>query len=360
MKQSFISAARYVGIFAKWWITELASGAQDLLTLVAPQRRRALTALVCEQSVRIVEGDLKNPSIILEIHRNVSARDSTLDIPQNEVQGIDRGRRIRLVFDMNFAFVRRLRMPIAALPHLTSAIELQLPKLLPLSANLARSDFEVVAVNAEEKSIEVEIAALRVRDLEPVTSALEHWGLQTSSIHLAGSSQQPARFHFGFSGSQTDRTEMHRADVYLSVAAAMFAACAILVFGVQLYRAQNSLDEALSATKSEATAVLEQRQRLLATLDTLSMLSASEHASTVGAVLSDVTAKFNRDAYLTTFELKGRELRLVGLSADPAEVVRQLGSSGFIAKVSLRSSMATGTGNGKERFEITAYVPGGM
>jgi general secretion pathway protein L len=360
MKRLVVSAGRYICVFAKWWVTELATGTEDLLAYIAPQRRRALTACVSEQGVRIVEGDLNRPSIILKIQRTGSAHDSALDLPQNEVQGIERGRRIRLVFDTNFAFIRHLRMPIAALPHLKSAIELQLPKLLPLNSNLLRSDFEVVTVDPEGNFINVEIAALRVRDLEPITRALEHWGLQASSVHLAGNSQQPVRFHFGFSGSRTDRSEMRRVDLYLSAAAATLATCAMLVFGIQLYRAQNSLDKALSGTKSEAAVVLEQRQRLIARLDTLSVLSAAEHAPTAAAILSDVTARVARDAYLTTFELKGRELRIVGLSTDPAEVVKQLGSSGFVSKVSLRSSMAAGTGSGKERFEITAYVPGGM
>jgi general secretion pathway protein L len=81
----------------------------------------------------------------------------------------------------------------------------------------------------------------------------------------------------------------------------------------------------------------------------------------VGAaeILADVTARVPQDTWLTTFELKGRTLRLVGLSPDAATVVKLLTDSSQLTGVELRSSTSAGPGTGKDRFEITAEVKAG-
>jgi Tfp pilus assembly protein PilN len=115
-------------------------------------------------------------------------------------------------------------------------------------------------------------------------------------------------------------------------------------------------------TVAEATAVMDERQHLLSALDPLAVLSSRERAvGTVGAamILSDVTTRIPQDAWLTTFELKGHNLRLAGLSPDPAAVVKVLSESPRLTAVELRSSMTAGAGSGKDRFEVVAQVKDG-
>jgi Fimbrial assembly protein (PilN) len=116
----------------------------------------------------------------------------------------------------------------------------------------------------------------------------------------------------------------------------------------------------LAETTAEAVTVLRQRQELVSQLETLSLISDSERAPTAAAVLADVTAHLNKAAWLTTFELKGRDLRLVGLSPDSSAVVRGLAEASFIGETQLRSSTSASGNTGKERFEITAQVKAAM
>jgi Tfp pilus assembly protein PilN len=272
---------------------------------------------------------------------------------------LEPGRRVRLVFDTGFAFIKQLRMPLAALPHLKSALTLQLPKWLPMNPALLTTDFAIVALDPEHSAFELELAAIKLADIEPVANALRRWGFRLSSVHLGGRAEAPPRFRFPTYDSHTRRFAITRVDSVLLGTAAVLGVADMVVSAVQAYRAQSALDQAQMLTVAEAGMVMEQRQRLLARLEPLSVLSSHERSVGAAAILAEVTARVPQDTWLTTFELKGRTLRLVGLSADVANVVKLLTDSPELAGVELRTSISAGLGTGKDRFEITAEVKGG-
>ena len=356
MKHVTSAALRNALKFLTWWLLELSSVLEALRSLLIPGWRSSITVYVSRSALKIVEGNSRSNTATFEVKR--TDRDSGLALALSEDQRaiLAVGRRARLVFDSEFAFVRLVRMPVAALPHLASAIELQLPKLLPINAALLRSDFEIVAMDPQGASVEVELAALKRSDIDPIENALRQWGLQLTSIHLGTASDSRVRFKFGAADAPANRFAFTRVDTFWAAGAAALAVCAVAIFVVQEVRARKSLEEALAQTSAPATAVLEQRQRLISRLETLSIISQGEQTPTAAAILADVTAHLNRDAWLTTFELKGHDLRLVGLSSESATVVRELAASGLITDVQLHSSMSIGTSTGKDRFEITAQV----
>jgi len=228
-----------------------------------------------------------------------------------------------------------------------------------MDAALLKTDFEIVALDQDTDSVDVELAALKRSDVEPLERAVARWGLRLRSIHLGCASDTRPRFNFGASHSRLTRFAITRVDTLWAASAAALAFCAVIVFTVQSVRAQKSLDRALAQTSAQAAAALQQRQGLLARLETLSWVAQAERAPTAAMVLADVTAHLNREAWLTVFELKGRDLRLVGLSSEPATIVKALAGSTLITDVELRSSMSAGTNSGKDRFEITAQVRAG-
>jgi len=341
--------------FLNWWIAELNSTFEDLRAHLSPRWRRSLTVYVSRSHLQFKESDLHRSATVLELTRTQWPR----ELPKSQQAAIAVGRRARLVFNAEFAFVRSVRMPSAALPHLASAMELQLPKLLPIDPALLRSDFEITAMDPNGAWVDIDLAAVRRSDIEPIENAVRQWGLQPGSVHLGNDSEPRPRFKFAATDAQVNRLAVTRNDLLLAAGAATLTVCAIAVFAVQAVRAHRALELALVQTSAQATLVLEQRQQLIARLETLSLISKAERMPTAAAILAEVTNRLNRDAWLTTFELKGRDLRLVGWSAEPAAIVKELTSSALITEVQLRSSMAGSTHSGKDRFEITAQVKAG-
>jgi len=359
MKYVTSAALRNALKFLNWWVLELTTVLEALRSQLIPGWRRSLTVYVSRSRLQIVEGDSRSNSAIFEVARAERSSELALALSEEQRASLGGRRRARLVFNSELAFVRTLRMPLAALPHLASAVELQMPKLLPMNAGLLRSDFEIVAIDPEGAAVDVELAALKRSAIDPIENALNHWGLQLASIHLGTDSDSRVRFTFGAPDAPANRFAITRVDTFCAAGAAAMAVCAVGIFAVQTIRAHKSLEEALTQTNSPAAAVLQQRQRLIARLETLSLISQAERAPTAAAVLADVTAHLNREAWLTTFELKGRDLRLVGLSSESAAVVRELAASALITDVELHSSVSAGNSTGKDRFEITAQVKAG-
>jgi hypothetical protein len=355
MKHTASAASGYALRFLNWWGRELSASAQDLRARVVPHWRRRLNLFVSRSRLQIVEDGTGNGSPILDVMRTEPGSElPPLSDAQRDTLG--RGRRARLVLDPELAFVRALRMPLAALPHLASAIDLQAPKLLPMSATLLRRDFEIAAVDPDGAAVDIELAAIKRSDIEPIESALEQWGLQPGAVQLGRASDSRFRFNFGMSNVRGNRFAFTRADTFLAAGAAALAMGVVIICTVQAVRARNSLEQALAQTSAPAASVLQQRQHLISRLDTLSAVSTAERAPTAAAILADVTSRMNHNTWLTTFELKGRELRLVGLSSEPASVVKELAASTLILEVELRSSMSASGSTGRERFEITARV----
>jgi len=342
--------------FLAWWILELRTALAELCTLVAPRWRKRLTVFVSRARLQVVDGDSRSDPPVVDLARTESG---SLPLPPlSEVQTavVIKGRRAQLVFDPDFAFIRRLRMPLAALAHLDSAIELQQPKLLPLEAGLLSAAYEIATIDEPNAAIDIDLAAVKRSDVEPLEKALEQWGLQVDSMHLGRAADSRFRFAFATSRTHPDHFLTTGGDILWAASAVALMVCALAVWELQTVRAERSLQQALADTAEQASAVLEKRQQLTSRLETLAQLARIERTPTAAAILTDITRHLNRDVWLTTFELKGRTLRIVGLAADPAATVKDLAASTLITDIELRSSMFAGTNTGKDRFEITAQI----
>jgi hypothetical protein len=356
MKLTF--ALEKVSRFLRWWLWELVTVIQQMLPHSAHLWRRNLTAYISRNRISIVEAHSANTPL-LEMAGQDMLAGTELPLPEHLAVVLERGHRIRIVLDPEYAFLRSFRLPLAALAHLRSALELHIPKLLPMDAALLRTDHSMLEVNPQSATIDVELAAIKCSDIEPIEKALRHWGLQPTAVHLGRPNDPQPRFSLGNSDSNTGRWALSRADACLAAAAATLTMAALVTYAVQSYRAQRSLEEALIQSGPEAASVLQQRQHLSSRVETLTVLSAAERAPTAAAVLAEVTTHIGHDTWLTALDLKGHELRLIGLSPNPASVVSQLASSTLLSEVELRSSMSVGAASLHDRFEITAQVATG-
>lgn len=343
--------------FLEWWLRELRSLAHDALAKMAPTWSRSVTVFVDKGSLKILDdfAASEEPLIVIDYEPTDAALSGT--VAQQLTAVLKDRSRAHILVNPKKAFIRQLRLPLAALPHLVSAVSLQLPKLLPLSQDQLLTAVELVSADSQFGLID--LAALKRAEIEPVITALTAAGLRVSTIRLADELKATRRFKFQLAATSAQQSTLRRVDrLLLGAAAGLGIACTALA-ATQSYRAEHSLKTAETHIRGPASAALERRQVLLNKLEPLSALSELESRPGLAYLLAEITAIVPQDTWVTTFELKDRRLRLVGVSPDSAALVRLLSASAALNDVELRSSISTGIGTGKDRFEISATIKGG-
>jgi hypothetical protein len=346
--------SRLLRQFFRWWGAELNACATDCIGVLAPTWRRPVTVYVDKTRLLIRAQASTGPVTLAEIKRDHSRAPLPDSLPDSLSRGFNGGRRARLVLATENAFLCQWQLPLAAAGHLKSAIALQLSKLMPMPTSLLLTDFEIAAANPSQGIISVDVAALKQADIGPLVKAIGAWGLRVTSIGLSDAPDGPERFRFASPDAPAREGGVRRSDRVLMVAAAALSVTCAALAAMQTYRSHQALEQAMAQTGTAATAALGEREVLINRLEPLIALSQAESAPDAAALLAEVTRLVPHDAWLTTFELKDRHVRLVGLSPDPAAVVRLLAGSALLTDVELRSSLSAGIGTGKDRFELTA------
>jgi general secretion pathway protein L len=339
--------------FLRWWAAELRACANDLVSVLVPRRRRILNVYWDAARLLILDENAPELKIVVEI----SGSHWPETIPAELKLAREQSNRVRLVVSPDKAFTRQVQVPLAVLPHLDSALALQLPKLLPLDANELLTDYAVAASDSTNSAARIDLAALKKSDVNPVLDHLRAWGLQILSTHL-GEPTSTRRFRFSAEGVLGFALKLQRSDrILIGIAATLGLACAS-VAATESYRSQVSLQQAKTATRVPAAAALAHRQELLARLEPLHALAELEAGPSATALLADLTMLVPQNTWLTTLELKDRHLRIVGVSPNSGSVVKLMSSSLLLNDVTLRSSMSLGIGTGLDRFELTAELKG--
>jgi general secretion pathway protein L len=340
--------------FLRWWAAEVRACTNDLIGALIPRRRRVLSVYWDKARLLIVDENAPEPKVVTQISGSHWPETTPAELKVAREQS----NRVRVFVSPAIAFVRQIQVPLAVLPHLDSAIALQLPKLLPLDALDLLTDFEVAASDPTNKAASIDLVALKKADVNPVLERLRAWGLQIVSTHLGEPSAPTQRFRFARDGSFRHNFKLQRSDrILVAIAATLGLACAA-VAATESYRSQLSLEHAKTATRVPAAAALAHRQELLARLEPLTELGKIEAAPSVTALLAEVTMLVPQNTYLTTLELKDRHVRIVGVSPNSGNVVKLMSSSQLLNDVALRSSMSLGIGTGLDRFELTAELKG--
>lgn len=360
MMQRMIQAGGPLGRFLVWWVGEMKSCLDDVLAFVAPKWRRPLVLFADDSGLVLVNVDASGPAVLAQMPSPGFGLGLPDRIPESLTGLLDQGRRVRLIVSAKKSFICRLSLPLAAAPHLKTAVALQLPKLLPLELSKLHTDYVISRVNADSETVDIDVAALRRCDIEPIHSAIASWGLRIASMHLGDAADSLPRFRFAAGDVSPGDSRLHRLDRFLLATAATLGLACASVATTQSYRADRALAQAKADTTQPASLALVDHQRLLNKLEPLKELSELERMPSAGALLQELTARLPHDSWITTLEIKDRHIRIVGISPDSAALVKLLSGSDIFADVELHSSLSVGIGTGKDRFEITADSKDGL
>jgi general secretion pathway protein L len=128
----------------------------------------------------------------------------------------------------------------------------------------------------------------------------------------------------------------------------------VLTGVIEGFRSQRSLALAAETTHAAASEAAVRRQDVIERIEPLKALASLETTASSSDLMVELSQLVPDGSWLTTFERRDRQVRIVGLSPDAAGMVKRLASSALLSDVSLRSSMSAGIGTGLDRFEITA------
>jgi general secretion pathway protein L len=340
--------------FFRWWMSELRLACQDTLARLAPRWHRSTTLyLEGGRAVLFDDAGCTRGEFLCSVQGWAGLAD---ELPEAFKSASEHSRRIRLVISGKLAYFRTLRFPQAAAAHLTSAVAIQLPKLLPLDASKLLVDFKPLPSTSNETLIAVDVAALRRADIEPSVERLKGWGFQIVSTHVSDSPTAERRFKFEDHGTYHHQWALRRLDrILVGIAAVLSIACASLA-AAESYRGQKALELAKASTDRVAQVALQRREDLTSKLDPLAALSRLEATPNATGILWQLTTAIPPNTWITTFELKERALRITGVTPDSAQVVKMLSSAFVLNDIELKSSMSLGVGTGLDRFEITAHI----
>ncbi len=343
--------------FLRWWFGEIQSFVHDVIAQLAPTWSRSITIFLEKGRIRIVDTPPVSDEPLLDIDYESTNTELTESVTAQIKALLKGGGRAHLVVCSGRSFIQQLRMPVAALPHLQTAVSLQFPKLLPMRPDELLTAIELVS--ADSRIGIIDLAALKRAEIEPVFKAVTAAGLRVSSIRLADDLKATPRFRFQFSNATGRDSSLRRVDKLLvGIAAGLGLACTAVTV-TQSYRATHALSLAEAHILPAATAALDRRQALLNKLEPLTALTELESRAALAPLLAELTSTLPQDTWITTFEMKDRRLRIVGVTPDSATLVKLMSSSGSLNDVELRSSMSAGVGTGKDRYEITAEIKGG-
>jgi general secretion pathway protein L len=356
MKGRTAAGIRALGIFLQWWVAETQSSIHDLAATIAPAWSRSILVFVEDQRLRVYDDMVQLGAPLIDIVCDRLGAKLPESVTSELLTLSERGGRARLVLCANKAFIRQLRLPAAALPHLKSAILLQLPKLLPIDSSQLLIAFTLVSSDA--KSGVVDLAAVKRSDIDPVFRMLTTSGFRMTKTQLGEAPDATPRFRFHRTDTVGQESTFKRGDRMLIAAAALLGLACTAVAATESYRAERALATAKAQIRVASSAALERRQLLLSKLEPLIAVSQIEKNPTLASLLSELTDRIPQDTWVTMLELKDRRLRIVGISSDSATLVKQLSSSALLNDVELLSSMSAGMGTGKDRFEIAAEFVG--
>jgi len=252
------------------------------------------------------------------------------------------------------SYLRRdLDLPAAAEDNLREAVELQIDRLTPFSADEVVFQCGVRERDPVAKRLGVWLVAAPARRLREVLEWLgELPDLAPRPMRTPPTADAPCVFTYALSQERR-----------VGLSWALAAVNLVLLVAVAVAHQQRGevelaqLEEAVAEVRRDAGEAAELADRV----DQLRSAAQSVHERRTARpslveVLEDLSARLPDDTYLQRFEVRQNEVRLFGLSATASNLIRQLEESPLLEDVRFESSITRDVASGRERFSIVGRL----
>jgi general secretion pathway protein L len=252
------------------------------------------------------------------------------------------------------AFLRRdLDLPLAAEESLREAVELQIDRLTPFSADDVVFQCGVRDRDPVAKRLGVWLVAAPARGIREVLQWMgESPDLAPRPLRVPPAATEPCVFSYALSRER-------RAGLGWTLAVVNLA---LLVAVAVAHRQRGDaelalLEGAVAEVRRDAGEAAELAERV----DQMRSAARTVHERRTTRpplveVLEDLSARLPDDTYLQRFEVRQNEVRLFGLSATASNLIRQLEESPLLEDVRFEASVTRDAVSGRERFSIVARL----
>jgi general secretion pathway protein L len=340
----------------RWWIGELAACVPSALRHRLAGSRGRLLLVVDAAGDNLIEetGDGRRPLGRIDADAP-SGRQIVTRLPRVR-QGERRPIAIRL--DARHALRTTASLPLAAERNLAQVIGFEFERLVPFKQSEVYFAYRVTARDKAAQSIAIALTVVPHAELAKIVAALPGLGFQAAEIQVAGpAGETPTIIPF----ASENRIARSRSGRWINLALGAAAVLlAIACIAIPLWRDQSTIDSldaqiANARHQAEASAAL-QKQIDAESRDQRFLIDRKQASPTVTELLATLTRLLPDDTYLTELEVKGDEVKMVGLTGSATALLAAIAKSPSFRDASFESSITHDTKTNRERFDIGAHI----
>ena len=264
-----------------------------------------------------------------------------------------------LRLDGHHALRTTATLPLAAERNLTQVIGFEFERLVPFKRSEVYYTHHITTRDKAAQTIGVELTVVPHAELATIVDTLPRWGLQAAELQITGASADaPPTMIAVANESRVERGQSSRPIVLgLGLVAALLA---ITCLAIPLWQANTTIDE-LNAQVADARHQAETGADLQKQIDSEShdqqFLIDRKHASpTVTELLATLTQLLPDDTFLTELDVKGDEVRLVGVTGSATALLALIAKSPSFRDAAFESSITQDAKTNRERFDIGAHI----
>ena len=274
-----------------------------------------------------------------------------------EILARHRGAKAHVTLAADFALARDIAYPAAARAEIGKVIDLDLPRLLPLEADLLYRRHEILRIDGDGETLHVGLCAVKRRDADRALRLVQEIGFVPSSLHVEkrGDGRADAMDFLPELWRKIDQRK-RRMQLGLATSAAALAAAVLVTGWIRLVDTDERLAGELAAVRQGAQAAVALRDAYGAAQKQSRFLGSFMASPPTVVLLDELSRRLPDTTWLSEYRQQDGAVRLSGFSNAPAELVIDLEAAGIFSNVELLSVTGQSDRDGKNRFEMALIV----
>ena len=281
------------------------------------------------------------------------------EIQDQEVLTRHKGAKAHVTLAADFALARDLAYPVAARAEIDKVIDLDLPRLLPLEADLLYRRHEILRIDDDGETLHVGLCAVKRHDADRALRLVQEIGFVPSALHVEkrGADQADA---MDFLPDLWRKIDQRKRRMQLGLAASATAlAVAVLATGwIRLVDTDERLASELAALQQGAQEAVALRDAYGAAQKQSQFLGSFMASPPTVLLLDELSRRLPDTAWLSEYRQQDHAIRLSGFGNAPAELVIELEASDIFSNVELLTVTGQNDRDGRNRFEMALTVQG--
>lgn len=267
-------------------------------------------------------------------------------------------RRFSLYLPAGQVLRKVIQLPLPAEENLNQVLSFELDRHTPFKPEQVYFDHKILKRDTQANTIQVEVAVAQRDLVNRAITLLAAWGVELEAVLVAGDLHTAPHFNLLPPAMRPPENPLWRIS-QITLALVAFTLL-ILALAIPLWQTRQETI-ALFPVVNKARIAAQDTDALHRQLENLSarhnfLLQKKRASPPVTILLNEITRLLPDDTWVQQFELKGRELQLVGETASSSKLIGILEQSTMLDEASYRSPLTKVQPGSAERFHLSAVV----